>query len=180
MSRSRARGADVERGVLGVARLCAHDGCDTMLSRYNRTRWCAVHERLHPPKHVGSWAGAGKGQPQSAVTSEEPEEVTVMDADTRSSLRPETRQSLDTLIEGLRDEKRRMEEELAAIEIRKDELLAQLPRITDAIGALDGSAGVQCRHPGCDRRLKDKRAEATHYTRMHGRLAKADDLEQAS
>jgi hypothetical protein len=34
------------RGTNEAARTCAHDGCDTILSRYNRTDWCGVHELL--------------------------------------------------------------------------------------------------------------------------------------
>ena len=26
------------------ARVCAADGCDTKLSRYNKKEWCALHE----------------------------------------------------------------------------------------------------------------------------------------
>jgi hypothetical protein len=29
-----------------AARTCAHEGCDTILSRYNKTDWCGVHELL--------------------------------------------------------------------------------------------------------------------------------------
>ena len=32
-----------------TGRTCAHDGCDTVLSRYNKTEKCGVHEPTQPP-----------------------------------------------------------------------------------------------------------------------------------
>jgi len=42
-SRRRAPGADPEVRSFGTERVCAADGCDTALSRYNPDTYCSVH-----------------------------------------------------------------------------------------------------------------------------------------
>jgi hypothetical protein len=42
-SRRRAPGADPEVRSFGAARVCAADGCQTKLSRYNPDSYCSVH-----------------------------------------------------------------------------------------------------------------------------------------
>lgn len=36
-----------------MERQCAHDGCDTKLSRYNRREWCFVHAPTKYPRLRG-------------------------------------------------------------------------------------------------------------------------------
>jgi hypothetical protein len=42
-TRRRAPGADPEVRSFGKARVCAADGCETTLSRYNPDDFCSVH-----------------------------------------------------------------------------------------------------------------------------------------
>jgi hypothetical protein len=42
-SRRRAPGADPEVRSFGTERVCAADGCQTALSRYNPDTYCSVH-----------------------------------------------------------------------------------------------------------------------------------------
>ena len=42
-TRRRAPGADPEVRSFGEARVCAADGCETQLSRYNPDSFCSVH-----------------------------------------------------------------------------------------------------------------------------------------
>lgn len=42
-SRRRAPGADPEVRSFGTERVCAADGCQTTLSRYNPDTYCSVH-----------------------------------------------------------------------------------------------------------------------------------------
>jgi hypothetical protein len=42
-ARRRAPGADPEVRSFGEARVCAADGCETQLSRYNPDTFCSVH-----------------------------------------------------------------------------------------------------------------------------------------
>jgi hypothetical protein len=42
-TRRRAPGADPEVRSFGVRRVCAADGCQTTLSRYNPDTYCSVH-----------------------------------------------------------------------------------------------------------------------------------------
>jgi hypothetical protein len=42
-TRRRAPGADPEVRSFGAARVCAADGCETKLSRYNPDTYCSVH-----------------------------------------------------------------------------------------------------------------------------------------
>jgi hypothetical protein len=42
-ARRRAPGADPEVRSFGEARVCAADGCETQLSRYNPDSFCSVH-----------------------------------------------------------------------------------------------------------------------------------------
>jgi hypothetical protein len=42
-TRRRAPGADPEVRSFGSSRVCAADGCDTTLSRYNPDTYCSVH-----------------------------------------------------------------------------------------------------------------------------------------
>jgi len=42
-TRRRAPGADPEVRSFGEARVCAADGCQTQLSRYNPDSFCSVH-----------------------------------------------------------------------------------------------------------------------------------------
>jgi hypothetical protein len=42
-ARRRAPGADPEVRSFGKARVCAADGCETSLSRYNPDDYCSVH-----------------------------------------------------------------------------------------------------------------------------------------
>lgn len=42
-TRRRAPGADPEVRSFGKARVCAADGCETALSRYNPDDYCSVH-----------------------------------------------------------------------------------------------------------------------------------------
>lgn len=37
-------------------RVCAEPGCDTLLSTYNKRKWCAVHEGRHAPSGFGRTA----------------------------------------------------------------------------------------------------------------------------
>ena len=42
-TRRRAPGADPEVRSFGAARVCAAEGCETKLSRYNPDTYCSVH-----------------------------------------------------------------------------------------------------------------------------------------
>lgn len=42
-TRRRAPGADPEVRSFGKARVCAAEGCETKLSRYNPDEYCSVH-----------------------------------------------------------------------------------------------------------------------------------------
>jgi hypothetical protein len=42
-TRRRAPGADPEVRSFGKARVCAADGCETALSRYNPDNYCSLH-----------------------------------------------------------------------------------------------------------------------------------------
>jgi hypothetical protein len=42
-TRRRAPGADPEVRSFGVQRVCAAEGCETTLSRYNPDSYCSVH-----------------------------------------------------------------------------------------------------------------------------------------
>ncbi len=34
----------------GAGRICVAGGCDTVLSSYNPSSWCAIHDRLRPER----------------------------------------------------------------------------------------------------------------------------------
>ena len=61
-TRRRAPGADPEVRSFGEARVCAADGCQTQLSRYNPDSYCSVHrgwdrQVVHRQRHVPGSAG---------------------------------------------------------------------------------------------------------------------------
>lgn len=44
-------------------RRCKQKRCKTILSRFNPSKWCSIHEREHPPVHASQFVGKRSATP---------------------------------------------------------------------------------------------------------------------